>query len=82
MSTVSSRTPEGEPVRCPVCGHVLVADPSRPLMDHHLSELRLFVDSSKPQGSSWVDAIAIVRATATGDRKSEDPSAFDGIALA
>jgi mannitol/fructose-specific phosphotransferase system IIA component (Ntr-type) len=27
---ISSRTPEGEPNRCPVCGHELRIDPSRP----------------------------------------------------
>lgn len=28
--TVSSRTPEGEPNRCVVCGHRTAIDPSRP----------------------------------------------------
>ena len=28
--TVSSRTPEGEPGRCPVCGHAVRVEPSRP----------------------------------------------------
>jgi hypothetical protein len=31
--TVSSRTPEGMPNRCPVCGHHLRIEPSRPTMD-------------------------------------------------
>jgi hypothetical protein len=28
--TISSRTPEGEPNRCPVCRHQLTIEPSRP----------------------------------------------------
>ena len=28
--TSSSRTPEGDPNRCPVCGHAVKIDPSRP----------------------------------------------------
>src|SRR5262245_11401409 len=28
--TIASRTPEGEPWRCPVCGNELRLDPSRP----------------------------------------------------
>lgn len=31
--TVSSRTPEGEPGRCPVCGHAVRVEPSRPFGD-------------------------------------------------
>lgn len=31
--TISSRTPEGGPNRCPVCGHTFRIEPSRPLGD-------------------------------------------------
>lgn len=31
--TISSRTPEGEPNRCPICGHLVHIKPSRPLRD-------------------------------------------------
>jgi len=31
--TISSRTPEGEPNRCPVCGHQVRLEPSRPAGD-------------------------------------------------
>lgn len=33
MGVVSSRTPEGYPGRCPVCGHDCRLDPSSPLQD-------------------------------------------------
>jgi acyl carrier protein len=31
--TISSRTPEGDPHRCPICGEVVVVEPSEPLGD-------------------------------------------------
>ncbi len=33
MSTISSRTPEGDSQRCPVCGGAVRIDPSQPLGD-------------------------------------------------
>jgi hypothetical protein len=30
---ISSRTPEGEPNRCPVCGRLVTIEPSRPPLD-------------------------------------------------
>jgi hypothetical protein len=31
--TISSRTPEGEPNRCPVCGKTTLIEPSEPVLD-------------------------------------------------
>jgi acyl carrier protein len=31
--TISSRTPEGEPHRCAICGSLVVTEPSEPLAD-------------------------------------------------
>ena len=41
--TISSRTPEGTPKRCPLCGAIVVVDSSRPVGD----AIRLF-DPSDP----------------------------------
>ena len=30
---ISSRTPEGEPIRCPICNQVVTVEPSEPLGD-------------------------------------------------
>jgi uncharacterized paraquat-inducible protein A len=31
--TISTRTPEGWPTRCPVCGKAVCVEPSRPMLD-------------------------------------------------
>src|SRR6266851_6213357 len=31
--TISTRTPEGWPAKCPICGHVVRVDPSQPAGD-------------------------------------------------
>jgi hypothetical protein len=30
---ISSRTPEGDPNRCPICGHLIRIEPSQPFLD-------------------------------------------------
>jgi PTS system fructose-specific IIA component/PTS system nitrogen regulatory IIA component len=45
----SSRTPEGEPNRCPICGHVVAIEPSRPPGDApcpHCGHLLWFAGAS------------------------------------
>lgn len=49
---VSSRTPEGEPNRCPVCGHRMLLEPSRPPGDAPCpacGSLLWFPDAAVPQ---------------------------------
>jgi hypothetical protein len=62
MNPISSRTPEGVPNRCPLCGKELRIEPSRPTGDApcpNCGQLLWFEPSSKvvsprPRGSSLV----------------------------
>lgn len=58
MSTVSSRTPDGEPAKCPVCGHVFSALPSQPLRDTTCPNCGCLLVIEEQQG--FVEVIAIV----------------------
>ena len=73
MSTISSRTPEGEPIRCPVCGHLFAAEPSKPLMDVTCPNCGclLVVETE----DHWIRVIGVVRPDTAHQRQREDVSA-------
>jgi acyl carrier protein len=79
--TISSRTPEGQPNRCPVCGGEIVIEPSLPVGDAPCPQcgvLVWFFDS--PEGhrcyeASLVESICNRLAGFVGKRLGVDPSA-------
>jgi hypothetical protein len=46
---VSSRTPEGSPGRCPICGRTIRVDPSRPSLDAPCPHCGSLVWFGRPQ---------------------------------
>jgi len=61
MSTISSRNPEGEPVKCPICGQVFSAIPSQPLQDTTCPSCGSLIVIERQSG--FVEVIAIVGPT-------------------
>ena len=71
----SSRTPEGEFNRCPVCGKPVVLSPSKPAGDApcpHCGVLLWFVNT--PDGTWWTDDTALRLEYSVHETEPIDPS--------
>jgi len=65
----ASRTPEGDPNRCPICGSAIRIDPSRPTDDApcpNCGHLLWFVDAGDPESDALIASFL-----ESGDRGSE-----------
>jgi hypothetical protein len=66
---ISSRTPEGDPTRCPVCGQDCRLEPSSPARDGpcpHCGHLLWFGDTSGPEASDMRSVVLQVLKTRFG----------------
>lgn len=77
---ISSRTPEGDPNRCPVCGHECRLEPSLPSRDGpcpHCGHLLWFRESARPE-DPYAVVMTIVKER-FGPTSSEEESAVKAL---
>ena len=71
MMEPSSRTPEGEPNFCPVCGHLVQIEPSRPPGDApcpYCGHLLWFVEATTYESLDFVPPDAVIRRMEVTDK--------------
>jgi acyl carrier protein len=87
---ISSRTPEGLPNRCPVCGKEVVIDPSQPFGDApcpHCGQLLFFINTpqqvrlvSEPEAGSIRERVQRIVARQLGVSEDQLKASFDDLA--